>query len=92
MAAIALPAQVTMADARAALDQMRLAIESDPAPRLDASGLATLDTSAIAVLLECRRIAAAAGKALPIDGVPAKLTELARLYGVAELLAAPVQR
>ena len=87
MASIALPAVVTMTEARQVLEQLRPAIESDAAPRIDASALATLDSSAIALLLECRRIAAAAGKPLPIDGAPAKLGELARLYGVAELLS-----
>ncbi len=88
MAAIALPVQLTVSEARQVLDQMRQAILADPAPRLDASGLNTLDSSAIALLLECRRIAAAGGKSLPIDGLPAKLGELARLYGVADLLGA----
>jgi len=89
MAVIALPAVLTMAEARARLEQLRAAIEADPAPRIDASGLMTLDTSAIALLLESRRIAAAGGKALAIGGVPAKLAALARLYGVAELLSLP---
>lgn len=88
MAAIALPAQLTVSEARQVLEQMRDAIQADPAPRLDASGVSTLDSSAIALLLECRRIAAAAGKTLPIEGLPAKLGELARLYGVADLLGA----
>lgn len=88
MATIALPARLTTADAHAALDTLRAAIEADAAPRLDASSLATLDSSAIAVLLECRRIATAGGKTLPMDGLPAKLSDLARLYGVAELLDA----
>jgi phospholipid transport system transporter-binding protein len=87
MAAIALPSQLTMADARQVLERLRPQIESDPAPRIDATALTTLDSSAIALLLECRRIAAAADKPLPIDGVPAKLADLARLYGVAELLS-----
>jgi phospholipid transport system transporter-binding protein len=86
MASIALPEQLTMAEARSALDRLRAAIEADPAPRIDASALASLDSSAIALLLECRRIAAAQRKTLPIDAMPAKLGDLARLYGVAELL------
>ena len=89
MASIALPQVLTMDEARQVLEQLRPAIASDPAPRIDASALATLDSSAIALLLECRRIARAAGKNLSIDGVPAKLVDLARLYGVAELLATP---
>ncbi len=87
MATIALPPQLTMADAHQALERLRPRVESDPAPHIDASALATLDTSAIAVLLELRRTAAAAGAVLTIDGVPAKLSDLARLYGVAALLA-----
>ena len=89
MATIALPPRVTMNEAHEVLDQLRAAIEPDAAPRIDASALATLDTSAIALLLECRRIAAAAGKAFAVDGVPSKLADLARLYGVAELLSLP---
>jgi phospholipid transport system transporter-binding protein len=86
---IALPPQLTMTEASQVLERLRPAVESDPAPRIDASALVTLDSSAIALLLECRRVAAAAGKPLPIDGVPPKLADLARLYGVAELLSLP---
>ena len=87
MPVIALPPVVTMAEARQVLEHLCPAIESDAAPSIDASALTTLDTSAIALLLECRRVARAAGKPLPIDGAPAKLGELARLYGVEELLS-----
>lgn len=84
---IALGAQITIADARRELERLRALIAADPAPRLDASPLVTLDTSAIALLLECRRVAAAAGKPLAIVGLPDKLGALAQLYGVSELLA-----
>jgi phospholipid transport system transporter-binding protein len=88
MAAILLPAQLTIADARSALLQLQAAIAADAAPVLDASALQTLDSSAIAVLLDCQRSAAAAGKALQVQGLPTKLVELARLYGVDGLIAA----
>ncbi len=86
MAAIVLPPVLTMADAGATLAQLQQAIAADPAPVLDASGLQTLDTAAIAVLLDCRRNAVAAGKTLRLVGLPVKLTQLAKLYGVDALL------
>lgn len=52
----------------------------------DASALQQFDSSALAVLLECRRQALAAGKAFSVHGAPARLRELASLYGVAELI------
>jgi len=85
--AIALPSVLTIGEARATLAQLQQALASEAAPVLDASGLQTLDTSAIAVLLDCQRGAAAAGKTLQIVGLPAKLVELARLYGVDALIA-----
>lgn len=87
MATIPLPAVLTIAEARATVSQLVEAISADSAPVLDASGLQTLDSAAIAVLLECRRSAQAAGKSLHIVGAPPKLGQLARLYGVDGLLA-----
>ena len=54
----------------------------------DASALREFDSSALAVLLECRREALAAGKAFSVQGLPARLRQLASLYGVAELIPA----
>ena len=88
MASIALPATLTLADASATLASLLEAITADPAPVLDATGLQTLDSAAVAVLLQCRRSAQAAGKALQIIGSPPKLAQLAQLYGVDELVAA----
>lgn len=88
MAAIRLPAQLTISEARAALAQLQAAIAADPAPVLDGSALEALDSSAIAVLLDCRRQAAAAGKTLKVQALPPKLLELARLYGVEGLITA----
>jgi ABC-type transporter Mla MlaB component len=53
---------------------------------LDASALQQLDTSALAVLLACQRQAAALGRPLRVVGAPAKLLQLAQLYGVESLL------
>ena len=87
MVAITLPAVLTISEARVTSAQLRQAITTDPAPVLDATGLQTLDTSAIAVLLDCQRTAAAAGKHLQVVGLPAKLMQLAELYGVDALVA-----
>ena len=53
---------------------------------VDAGALAHFDSSALAVLLECRREAMAHGKTFAVARLPARLRELAGLYGVAELL------
>lgn len=54
----------------------------------DATALATFDSSALAVLLECRREAHRLSKSFSVRGLPVRLRELAVLYGVAELLPA----
>ncbi len=87
MTALALPAVLTMSEARATLASLQAALQAEAQPVIDASSLQTLDTAAVAVLLQCRRLAAAAGKPLQIAGAPPKLAELARLYGVDEVLA-----
>ena len=53
---------------------------------VDASALRAVDSAAVAVLLECRRMARGWSKGFEIQGAPAKLRELAQLYGVEELL------
>ena len=54
----------------------------------DASALTSFDSSALAVLLECRREAQAMGKTFSVRGLPTRLRSLAALYGVGELLPA----
>jgi phospholipid transport system transporter-binding protein len=88
MALIALPAVLTLAEASATLSGLLDAIAADSAPVLDATVLRTLDSSAIAVLLQCRRAALAQGKTLTIVGSPPKLEQLSQLYGVEELVGA----
>ncbi|MDB5776691.1 MAG: anti-anti-sigma regulatory factor [Herbaspirillum sp.] len=58
----------------------------------DLSDLSSVDSSAVAVLLEWRRQAAAKGAALSFGVLPADLQSLIDLYGVDDLLpsAAPV--
>ena len=54
---------------------------------VDASALQVFDSSALAVLLECRRGALVAQQPFAVHGLPPALAGLAALYGVAELLA-----
>ena len=59
------------------------ALEAVP---IDASALTAFDSSALAVLLECRRLAAATGRRIELRHAPQKLNQLARLYGLDEIL------
>jgi phospholipid transport system transporter-binding protein len=52
----------------------------------DASPLQQFDSSALAVLLDCRREALVAGKSFAVSGLSPRLRELAAVYGVSELL------
>jgi len=55
---------------------------------LDFSGASELDSSALALILDYRRAAEAAGKRLEVSNLPASLKTLADLYGVTDLIAA----
>jgi phospholipid transport system transporter-binding protein len=54
--------------------------------RIDFAGVTGVDSAAVALLLEWRRMAAARGKTLVFENLPANLLALARLYGVSELI------
>jgi phospholipid transport system transporter-binding protein len=84
----ALPSSLTLREAPAVLESLRsaFAAESGEVWRIDAAPVSQVDTSALAVLLECARIAAAGQRRLEIAGVPPRLADLARLYGVDGLL------
>ena len=86
LSAIKLPARLTMAEASAELARLAPLLHAAPQPVLDASGLQALDTAAIALLMACQRQAQAQGRTLQVTGAPAKLGQLAQLYGVASLL------
>lgn len=86
-AVISLPAEVTMGRAAALVAQVDAAAAAAAGTlRIDAAALAELDTSAIALLLHARRAAQARGLTFELSHAPAKLRQLAQLYGVAELL------
>lgn len=87
---LVLPAQLTLGQARAALEGLLQALRGQSGAQLvcDASALQVFDSSALAVLLECRRHALAAGKTFAVHALPPALAGMAALYGVAELLPA----
>jgi phospholipid transport system transporter-binding protein len=84
-----LPATITAGEARDALRMLAQALkrESDAGVVIDAGGLQHFDSSALALLLECRRLSQAWGKGFGIRNAPAKLVSLAKLYGVDALLS-----
>jgi len=90
MAVLRLPAILMHPEASACLTQLVQAMAStqDRVVLLDASELQDFDSSALAVLLACRREAQALGRSLQVEGLSARLRELATLYGVLELLQA----
>ena len=85
---LALPPQLTHELAAGfALDLKRQVQLQAGAVVADASALQKFDSSALAVLLECRREALAAGKSFSVHGLPPRLLQLAALYGVAALIS-----
>jgi len=84
---LVLPAQLTHAQAPACARMLAQALRAEPQQVVaDASALEDFDSSALAVLLECRREALAQGKSFAVAHLPARLRELASVYGVSELL------
>ena len=83
-----LPATVTAGEAPDTLRMLAQALrrEPDAGVVIDASGLQQFDSSALAVLLECQRLAHAWGKGFSVRNPPPKLSSLARLYGVDALV------
>ena len=85
---LVLPPKLTHDEAPACayMLQRGLAGQAGTATVVDASALVHFDSSALAVLLEVHRLAAAWGKRFKVRNCPAKLAELAELYGVEELI------
>lgn len=59
---------------------------------VDLSDVKRADSAALSELLSARRKAEALGGRLAIEGLPADLKTLARLYGVEEILGLPVEK
>ena len=85
---LVLPEELTHGTATACCRMLAQALRSDPSPQAvaDASALKVFDSSALAVLLECRREALTLGKTFAIANPQPRLQALATLYGVGELL------
>lgn len=85
---LVLPAELTHEQAPACCRMLAQALRSDPSTQAiaDASALRHFDSSALAVLLECRREALALGKTFSVSHLHPRLRALATLYGVGELL------
>ena len=85
---LVLPQELTQTQARACLTLLLqgLRAQSGLDVVVDATALNRFDSAALAVLLEFRREALAAGKRFRVREMPQRLTDLATLYGVIELL------
>ena len=87
-AVMLLPAALTQAEATDALRLLDTTLPTlhGAAVVIDGSALQRYDTSALAVLLACRRQALALGRGFLVRDLPPRLLDLAAVYGVLELL------
>ena len=90
LASIALPATVMQAQAQAVADdlvaQLLARVSTGAEAVLDASALTHFDSSALALVLACRRAVLGQGAQLHVHGLPERAQALAKVYGVTELL------
>ena len=86
---LVLPEAITHVQAPACLNMLREAARAEQGSTLlvDAGALARFDSSALAVLLACRREALRQQRSFAVVALPAHLRSLAALYGVSGLLA-----
>jgi phospholipid transport system transporter-binding protein len=85
-----LPEVLTQTTATVCLRDLGAALRAEPAAVVvNASGLNRFDSAALAVLLGLRREALQLGKTFTLQGMPQRLGDLARLYGIAGLLGSP---
>lgn len=84
----ALPDRLTRDNAMVCMNQGTLALAQTHSSEflIDGQALQQFDSAALAVLVELRRKAAAAGKKLVLLHVQPRLLELATLYGVNKML------
>jgi phospholipid transport system transporter-binding protein len=85
---LVLPSSLTHDTASACVQMLLQALQADPGSviEVDACALVHFDSSALAVLLECRRASQAQGKGFRVRGLDARLVGLSVLYGVDGLL------
>ena len=89
-ASTALPAVLMQAQAQAVADGLVASLTAQLArggeAALDASALTQFDSSALAVVLACRRAVQAKGAQLRVTGLPERAQALAKVYGLSALL------
>ncbi len=84
---LVLPAELTHAQATGALHMLLQGMAAQKGPVLvDATALGRFDSSALAVLLQCRREAMGQGRGFTVRSLPRRLRDLAKVYGVDQLL------
>ena len=85
---LVLPAEITNQQARAAAATLQQGMQTMAGHEIivDASAMVKFDSSALAVLLQCRREALQMGKSFEVRGVSSRLRDLATLYGIEGLL------
>ena len=85
---LVLPPELTHRQATACLQMLLqgLRVHRESGVVVDASAMTVFDSSALAVLLECRREALSVGKTFAVQGLPMALRGMAGLYGVGTLL------
>jgi phospholipid transport system transporter-binding protein len=82
-----LPAVATLHEAAALAATLPAAVAAGTGVlHIDAHALKSVDSSTLALLLQARRVAQAAGRTVVVDGAPPKLQQLARLYGLEGLV------
>jgi phospholipid transport system transporter-binding protein len=84
----ALPAELTHDQAAVWVERLTAQLRGVTAgdALIDAGALSHFDSSALSVLLECRRRLQARAVGLRVRSLPPRLRALAALYGVADLL------
>jgi phospholipid transport system transporter-binding protein len=86
-AVLTLPAVANLGAAAGLASSLQVQLEAGSGPvRVDASALQVYDTSTVALLMQLRRLAQQAGRSFELQAPPTQLVQLARLYGVDELL------
>ena len=90
---LALPKELTATQARATAGDLVQAIQALPSgtpAALDGQALEHFDSSALVVMVECQRAARRSAHPFEVCNIPPRLSQLANLYGVAELLGLPL--
>ncbi len=80
------PGKLTHREAMAERERLIRAV-AEGATRIDMRALTSFDSTALAVMLAALRAQDGSVRRVSFEGVPGKLRDLARLYGLQEVLA-----